>query len=66
MLKYKEYYYTVKVTGYKSRNSHTPIKLYSWFIRDKNGEVLETSETEFDLKKDAIIDAQEHIDEYYY
>lgn len=64
--KYKEYYYSTKVTGFKERNNTAPIKLYSWFIRNKEGQVLQASEQEFERKEDAVFDAEEHIDEHYY
>lgn len=53
--KYKEYYYTTKkmVDG------------YIWRIRNKGGEILEASEESFITKREAELDAQEHIDEYW-
>lgn len=56
MKKYKEYYYTLK----KNLDG-----LYAWRIRNKDGELLEISDDVF-AEEDAEIDAQEHIDEYYY
>jgi len=66
MKKHKEYYYTVKVTGYKERNNSVAIKMYSWFIRNKSGKVLRSSEYEFDRKDVCEQSAIDHIGEMYY
>ena len=66
MIKYKDFYYTTKIVGFKERNNSIPIKLYSWYIREKNGGVMQESEEQFENKEDAEYNAQENIDEYWY
>ncbi len=63
--KYADYYYTIKVAETSSRNNSTPAKWYRWYIRNKEGEILEQSETLYDDKKEAEIYCEEAIQEHY-
>lgn len=65
MSKYKEYYFFTKVSETSSRNNSTPMRYYSWTIRNKEMEVLESSDELFESKADAEGDAIDHINEYY-
>lgn len=66
MKKYKQYYYTIKKVGSAARNNSHQITLYSWTIRNKNGEPLYSTMVEFNDKDDCIQDAIDHIDEHFY
>lgn len=57
MTKHKGYYYTT---------AKAPDGGYVWRIRNKDGEVLQIADKPSATKKDAEIDAEEHINEYYY
>ena len=66
MKKHKDYYYTTKLYDVASRNNSTLVKYYHWFIRNKEGEVLQQSESMIEGKENAEYDCIEHINEYYY
>lgn len=68
MKKYKEYYYTTNFIEHRERNNSTPIKLYSWTIYNKYGkdrEVMQASEELIEGKRQAEIDCEDHIDEFW-
>jgi len=57
MKKYKGYYYTTKKWSDGK---------YTWHIRNKNGDELQTGSDSFSTKLEAEDDCIDHIDEYYY
>ena len=64
------YYYTTRFEGVKERNNSIPVRTYSWAIRNKKGEILQTSDIDrpqiLNSKIEAEMDAEDNIREYYY
>lgn len=62
MPKYKDYHYTTHSTPFVEKTGEPPILLWGW-------EITETGVTNIDdlaSEKDAVIDVEDWIDEYYY
>ena len=73
MKKHKGYFYTIKCVEIAERNNQTALKKFAWFIRNANGEELESSlgrdpkdfETMWYDKAEAEYDCREAISDYY-
>lgn len=75
MKKHCDLYYTTRHVETSNRNNSTPVKLYAWYIRNKERQVIQSSTDEgvdwgdkeglYYDKEDAEYDAKEAIEEYY-
>lgn len=61
MPKYKDYNYTIKSTPFIEKTGEPPILLWAWVIEDTK----QTNVDDLASKEDAMIDAEDAIDEYY-
>lgn len=72
MKKYCDYYYTLRVEEISSRNNSTPLKRYSWTVREKSGKKIYSSLDNdgvfpelYDSKVEAESDCRESIQDHY-